>query len=75
MQTVYTLIKRRALRRLVWVYTVCQCLFYGTPNINGLKENPETGWNTVSAHRSHVDNLKGYHRSNSTLSKVMISVL
>ena len=38
MQTVQTLIRRRRMRRLIWVYAVCQCAFYfyGTPGINGL---------------------------------------
>ena len=36
MQTVKTLIRRRILRRLIWIYTVCQCPFYGTPGINWL---------------------------------------
>ena len=30
------MITRRVLRRLIWVYTVCQCPFYGTLGINGL---------------------------------------
>ena len=38
MQTVLTLIRRRVQRRLIWVYTVCQCPFYGTLGINGLNE-------------------------------------
>ena len=33
MQTVMTLIRRRM---LIWVYTVCQCPFYGSLGINGL---------------------------------------
>ena len=28
------------LRRLIWVCTVCQCLFYGTPGLNGLSSRP-----------------------------------
>ena len=36
MQTALTLIRRRDLRRLIWVTSVCQCPFYGTPGINGL---------------------------------------
>ena len=36
MQTVQTLIRCRILRRLIWVYTVCLCLFYGTLGLNGL---------------------------------------
>ena len=36
MQTVYTLIRRRVLRRLIWVYTVCQCPFDGALGIDGL---------------------------------------
>ena len=38
-QTVWTLIRRRVLRRLIWVYTVCQCPFYGTLGTNGLTVN------------------------------------
>ena len=36
LQTVETLIRRRILRRLIWVCTVCQLPFYGSPNYNGL---------------------------------------
>ena len=36
MQTVWTLIIRRVLLCLIWVFTVCQCPFYGTLSINGL---------------------------------------
>ena len=36
LQTVKTLIRRRLMRRLIWVYTVCQCPFSGTLGINGL---------------------------------------
>ena len=36
LQSVQTLIRRRVLRRLIWVYTVCQCPFYGTLGINEL---------------------------------------
>ena len=36
MQTVYILIRRRGMRRLIWVYTVCQCFFYNTLWINEL---------------------------------------
>ena len=36
MQEVYTLIRRRVLRHLIWVYTVCQCPIYGTLGLNGL---------------------------------------
>ena len=32
-----TLIRRRVLRRLIWVCTVCQLPFYGSPDYNGLK--------------------------------------
>ena len=28
MQIVYTLIRRRLMRRLIWVYTICRCPFY-----------------------------------------------
>ena len=38
MQTVETLIGRRILRRLIWVCTVCQLPFYGSPDYNGLNE-------------------------------------
>ena len=31
-----TLIRRRILRHLIWVYTVCQLPFYGSPDYNGL---------------------------------------
>ena len=31
-----TLIRRRDLRRLVMIYTFCQCLYYGTLGIDGL---------------------------------------
>ena len=34
MQTVKTLIRRRALRRLIWVDTVYQYPFYGTLGLN-----------------------------------------
>ena len=37
MQTVQTLIRRRVLWRLFWVYIVCQRIFYGTLGINGFK--------------------------------------
>ena len=36
LQTVETLIRRRVLRRLIWVCTVCQLPFYGSPDYNGL---------------------------------------
>ena len=36
LQTVETLIRRRILRRLIWVCTVCQLPFYGSPDYNGL---------------------------------------
>ena len=36
MQTVSTLSRRRVLRRLIWIYSVCRCLFYGTPGFNRL---------------------------------------
>ena len=36
LQTVETLIRRRVLRRLIWVCTVCQIPFYGSPDYNGL---------------------------------------
>ena len=36
MQTASTLIRRRILPRLIWVYTICQCPFYGTTGIMGL---------------------------------------
>ena len=36
MQTVQILIRRRVLRRLIWVYIVCQCPFYGMLGLNGL---------------------------------------
>ena len=39
MQTVRTKIRRRVLRRLILVCTVCQCPFYGTLGINGLNGN------------------------------------
>ena len=37
LQTVETLIRRRVLRRLIWICTVCQVHFYGSPDYNGLK--------------------------------------
>ena len=37
LQTVEILIRRRLLWRLIWVCTVCQLPFYGSPNYNGLK--------------------------------------
>ena len=37
MQIVQTLIRRRVLRRPIWVYIVCQCPFYGTLGSNALK--------------------------------------
>ena len=33
-QTLYTLIRRRVLRRLIWVYTVCSCLFVQIHRVN-----------------------------------------
>ena len=36
MQTVQTLIRRWFLRRLIWVYSVCQCPLNGTLGLNGL---------------------------------------
>ena len=39
LQTVETLIRRRFLRHLIWVYTVCQLPFYGSPDYNVLKED------------------------------------
>ena len=36
LQTVETLIKRRILWHLIWVCTVCQLPFYGSPDYNGL---------------------------------------
>ena len=45
MQTVYTLIRRLILRHLIWVYTVCQCPFYGTLGLNGInKYGVSTHW-------------------------------
>ena len=41
MQTVETLIRRRVLRRLIWDCTVCQCPFYETLGVNGLKLRKE----------------------------------
>ena len=38
LQTVETLIRRRILRRLIRVCTVCQLPFYGSPDYNGLKQ-------------------------------------
>ena len=35
MQTVETLIRRRVLRRLIWVCTDCQLRFKGSPDFNG----------------------------------------
>ena len=40
MQTVQTLIRRRVLWSLIWVYTVCQCPIYGTLGLNGLRIDP-----------------------------------
>ena len=37
LQTGETLIRSRILRRLIWVCTVCQLPFYGSPDYNGLK--------------------------------------
>ena len=34
-------IRRRVLRRLTWVYTVCHCPFYETLGINGLTVYPK----------------------------------
>ena len=39
LQTVETLIRRRVLRRLIWVCTVCQLPFQGSPVYNGLKQD------------------------------------
>ena len=36
LQTVETMIRRRVLRRLIWVCTVCQSPFKGSPDYNGL---------------------------------------
>ena len=36
LQTVETLIRRRVLRRLIWVCTVCQLPFYGSPDTDRL---------------------------------------
>ena len=36
MQIVYTLIRCHILQYLIWVYTLCQCPFFGTLGINGL---------------------------------------
>ena len=35
-QIVQTLTRCRILWRMIWVYTACQCLFYGTLSINGV---------------------------------------
>ena len=35
-----TLIRRRVLRRLIWVCTVCQLPFYGSPDYNRLSAGP-----------------------------------
>ena len=43
MQTVYTLIRRRVLRRLIWVYTVFKCPIYGTLGLNELIKCSLTG--------------------------------
>ena len=40
MQTVWTLIRHRVLRRLICVYTVYQCPCYGMPGLNGLISKP-----------------------------------
>ena len=37
MQTVKTMIRSRIKWHLIWVYTVCLCLFYGMLGLNGLK--------------------------------------
>ena len=39
LQTVETLIRRRVLRRLIWVCTICYLPFYGSPDYNGLSCN------------------------------------
>ena len=39
MQTVQTLIRRRVLWRLIWVYTVCLCPFKRTLGKNDLKDS------------------------------------
>ena len=36
MKTVQTLIRRRILRRLIWIYTVCKCPFYRRLGTNWL---------------------------------------
>ena len=38
LQTVATLIRRCILRRLIWVCTVCQLPFQGSPDYTGLKK-------------------------------------
>ena len=43
MQAVETLIRRRILRSLIWVCTVCQLPFYGSPDYNGLKKSQYLG--------------------------------
>ena len=36
LQTLVILIRLRVLRRLIWVCTICQLSFYGSPDYNGL---------------------------------------
>ena len=39
LQTVKTLIRCHRMRRLIWVCTVCQLPFYGSPDYNGLNKS------------------------------------
>ena len=48
LQTVETLIRRRVLRRLIWVCTVCQLPFYGSPDYNGLMWDNRGGSKRIS---------------------------
>ena len=44
MQTVETLMRRRILRRLIWVYTVCQLSVQGYPCFSGLNLETNQGY-------------------------------
>ena len=59
LQTVETLIRRRILRRLIWVCNVCQLPFYRSPDYNGLKSLDE--WQTVWTLIRRCSPSAGYH--------------
>ena len=48
LQTVETLIRGCVLQHLIWVCTVCQLPFYGSPNYNGLRIGEAITWGNFS---------------------------